>query len=88
MQMKRVNVAVTASIDVDGIIVPHKIFWRDGREWEIKRVLHTCRSADGDFVGTRYTILIGETERYLYRDYTIWYVLLPEEEVERCGNAG
>ena len=89
MRVKRVNVAVSASIDADGVIILHKIYWRDNREWNIRRVLHTCQSADGEFAGTRYTVLIGNAERYLYRDNTTWYVLVDdEEEPEHHENAG
>ena len=78
--MKRVNVSVSARIEKDGVTIPLSVRWHDGRQWPVERVLHTCHSPDGEFAGTRYTVLIGGMEKYLYRNYTTWYVLVPEEE--------
>lgn len=72
--MNRVNVSVSEVKDADGNIRPKVLRWHDGREWLIDRVLHICRSADGDYVGTRYTVLIAGMEKYLYRDGKQWYV--------------
>lgn len=81
--MKRVNVSGEVLIEPDGVIVPRVIRWYDGREWKVDRILHTCRSPDGEFTGTRYTVLIGGTEKYLYRDNTTWYVLVPDGEEQQ-----
>ena len=64
--MNKVSVAVSCRIDTDGNVQPLCIKWKDGRQWEIERVLHTCRSPDQSFEGVRYTILIGGVEKYLY----------------------
>lgn len=50
-----------------------------GRELEIERVVHSCRSADGEYSGTRYTVVINGEEKFLYRDGIGWYVSLKEE---------
>lgn len=78
--MNRVSITVNCSVDQDGIIVPHLVYWGDGRRWEIERVLHTCRSPDLSFSGIRYTVLIGGAEKYLYREGSCWYVNAPPQE--------
>ena len=75
--MGRVGVTVFCQIDADGILTPLSIEWKDGRVWEIERVLHTCRSPDFSFSGIRYTVLIGGAEKYLHLDDTCWYVNTP-----------
>lgn len=77
LPMNQVGIAVNCSVDTDGIMVPLKVRWQDGRVWEIQRVLHTCRSPDLSFSGVRYTVLIEGAEKYLYRDDTRWYVDAP-----------
>ena len=72
-----VNVTVTYQVDDNGNIFPLSITWKDGRSWNIQRVLHTCQSPDMSFKGIRYTILIDGEEKYLYRDNLHWYVLVP-----------
>ena len=58
----------------DGAVVPRSITWRDGRKWNIDRVVHSCASYIGEFEGIRYTIIIGSAEKYLYRLGSQWYV--------------
>ena len=58
----------------NGRYIPRSILWEDGRLWKIDRVLHACRSIDGEYKGTRYTVIIGTSEKYLYRDGDTWYV--------------
>lgn len=72
--MNKIAVAVNCTVDSDGNIWPHSIKWKDGRRWDIERVLHTCRSPDLSFEGIRYTVLIGGTEKYLYQNDMRWYV--------------
>lgn len=75
--MNRVSVVVRCSITEDGILSPQKIVWSDGRVWKVERVLHTCRSPDSSFEGTRYTVLIGGVQKYLYYTGSEWYVYTP-----------
>jgi len=72
--VKKVAVSINCTIDADGNIQPNSIKWKDGRRWEIDRVLHTCRSPDSSFDGIRYTVLIGGVEKYLYQSDSHWYV--------------
>ena len=72
--MKRTFVRVECLHLEDGVAVPQKVFWRDGREWEIKRVVHSCTSMDGQFEGSRYTVIIGSAEKYIYQLGSRWYV--------------
>ncbi len=57
--MEKVYVSVESITYADGSIVPLKIFWNDGRTWDIKRVIHMAEPVDDEFEGIRYTILIG-----------------------------
>ena len=75
--MREVNVQVQFQVDKEGNTLPLQIKWSDGRVWEIGRVLHTCRSPDLSYSGIRYTVLIGNVEKYLYQDNRRWYVLIP-----------
>lgn len=40
--MNKYYVNVEVFTDADGVIIPTKILWDDGRQWDIKKVLHTC----------------------------------------------
>ena len=79
--MKKVFVKVDYQILAGGAVRPLRIYWRDGRIWDIKKTLHICTSED-DFSGTRYTVLIGSAEKYLYRIGSKWYVELMCSEVD------
>lgn len=72
--MKKTFVNVVSHLREDGAVVPKSITWRDGRKWNIDRVVHTCASYNGEFEGIRYTIIIGSAEKYLYRLGSTWYV--------------
>lgn len=73
--MNKVYVAVKCRWDGGSDPYPLRITWKDGRSWDIQRLLHTCRAPDGSFDGTRYTVLINGLEKYLYRDGQGWYVV-------------
>ena len=72
--MQKVFLTVQCSCDPDGVIIPTRIRWADGRCWKINKVLHTCTASHHEFKGIRYTIIIGSAEKYLYRDGQQWYV--------------
>ena len=72
--MQKVYVSVICKCDKEGVTLPIRICWDDGRSWNIKRVLHACTAAHHEFEGIRYTILIGSAEKYLYRTGSQWYV--------------
>ena len=72
--MGKVYVSVESITYADGSIVPLKIFWDDGRTWDIKRVIHMAEPVNNEFEGIRYTILIGSAVKNIYRLGASWYV--------------
>lgn len=75
--MNRRNIDVIYRQTGGGRIIPVSLRWKDSAH-EIEKVLHACRSVDGSFTGTRYTVVIDGEEKYLYRDGDEWYVDLIE----------
>ena len=75
--MNRKNVDVIYRQTSSGRYIPESLRWKNSVH-EIERVLHTCRSVDGSFAGTRYTVVIDGEEKYLSRDGDEWYVDLLE----------
>ena len=78
--MNKVYVQVDSERLESGEVVPLTISWQDGRIWNgriwnIDRVIHSCRSLDGEFEGIRYTVIIGSAEKYIYRAGHAWYVM-------------
>lgn len=73
--MKKVYVMVDCERQMDGSLKPAVIHWSDGRSWRVKKTLHVSMPANGEFAGVRYTIVIGNVERYLYKDAAGWYVI-------------
>lgn len=37
LPMNRIGIAVNCSVDRDGIIIPHLVYWDDGRRWTVER---------------------------------------------------
>ncbi|NCB65202.1 hypothetical protein [Anaerotruncus rubiinfantis] len=72
--MPKHYVEVDCRFDKDGILIPKRINWDDGRKWEIAKVLHTCDAPQHNHEGIRYTIKIGRAEKFLYREGSRWYV--------------
>lgn len=72
--MGKVYVSVESITYADGSIVPLKIFWDDGRTWDIKRVIHMAEPVNNEFEGIRYTILIDSAVKNIYRLGASWYV--------------
>lgn len=72
----RKNVTVLARMIENGNIIPVEIVWEDGRVFKIDRVLDKRKTAStkGGGAGLRYTIRIGEHERYLFLDEYIWFI--------------
>lgn len=73
--MKRTDITVRSTQTEGGAPIPAVIQWPDGRSWNITRVIHICASAEGEYPGVRYTVMIGKREKYLYRDAAGWYVM-------------
>lgn len=76
--MEKVYVSVESITYAAGSIVPLKIFWDDGRTWNIKRVIHMAEPVNNEFEGIRYTILIGSAVKNIYRLGSSWYVYTSE----------
>lgn len=72
--MQKRYITVESITDSDGVVMPVRIIWDDGRCWAIKKVLHTCTASHREFEGIRYTVKIGSAEKYIYRDGLRWYV--------------
>ena len=47
--MRKQYIDVECRIDRDGVICPVKVFWDDGRSWDVKKVLHTCTASYNEF---------------------------------------
>ena len=72
--MNKTYVQVDNYRSESGEILPVTVAWKDGRVLNIDRVIHSCVSFDGEYEGTRYTVIAGGEERYIYRIGHIWYV--------------
>ena len=69
MEMKiKVYVAVRASFDDEGTLIPTSITWEDGREFEIDRVTDIRQAAamKAGGQGDRYTVWINGQQSYLF----------------------
>lgn len=69
-------VEVNADHDIDGNIVPRLISFTDGTAFKVKEVRKVAKVATLSALPTtsRYTIVIGEKETFLYEDGGKWYV--------------
>lgn len=79
--MEKVYVNVDYQVLVGGAITPVRIYWHDGRAFDIRKTPHCCTSED-EYEGIRYTVLIGSAEKYLYRIGGKWYVEPIQTEVD------
>ena len=75
--MSKTYVTVDYEVGPGSAFRPKKIYWPDGKSWEITRTLIACESAAGEFEGIRYTVVIGSAQKYLYKDGDGWYVMSP-----------
>lgn len=73
--MKKELITVEADRQPDGLLLPKAVLWKDGRRFEISRVLFYSASPTGEYEGIRYTVMIGSTEKYIYRVNHKWYVM-------------
>ncbi len=64
----RVYVPVDVEFRADGVMLPRKITWEDGREYEIDRVTDIRQAAAmrAGGQGDRYTIMVGGKQSYLF----------------------
>ncbi|OUO88022.1 hypothetical protein B5F40_12815 [Gordonibacter sp. An230] len=85
MAFKKTYVEVTARIDEDGRITPLSVRWRDGRVFEIDRVVDVVRRTSQHVGGTgvRYVVSIQGREKKLFFEDPRWFV---EEVVASDGS--
>ena len=69
-------VSVTARFDCDGNLIPVAIHWRDGRYFEIEKVLDIKYAASVKEGGAdiRYSCRIAGQRRYLFLEENRWFV--------------
>ncbi len=92
MKYRKTYVDVVARIDEDGKVTPLSIRWRDGRVFEIDRVIDVIRRASTRVGGTglRYTVSVNGREKYLFFEDPRWFVeeVVPEDSEGAAGGAG
>ncbi len=69
-------VSVTARFDTDGNLLPLTLHWKDGRSFEIDRILDIryAASLKAGGAGIRYSCRIAGKERYLFLEENRWFV--------------
>ena len=76
---RRAYVGVYTYTDEQGRVIPLRIHWEDGREWEIDRVIEmrpaAARKAGG--AGMRYLVRIGGHRRELFCVDGRWFTEVP-----------
>jgi len=70
MNPQRVYVELRVNFGADGNMSPVEIKWKDGRVFEIDRVLDVRRAAsDAGSMGIRYTVrIMGQVRRLFFED--------------------
>ncbi|MDD6251984.1 MAG: hypothetical protein ACI4HJ_00915 [Ruminococcus sp.] len=69
-------VSVTARFDSDGNLLPITLHWKDGRNFDIDRVLDIryAASLKAGGAGIRYSCRIAGQNRYLFLEENRWFV--------------
>ena len=69
-------VSVTARFDSDGNLLPITLHWKDGRSFDIDRILDIryAASLKAGGAGVRYSCRIAGKQRYLFLDNNRWFV--------------
>ncbi len=75
MDNKRI-ISVDSFVDDTGRNIPTCIHWTNGTLYVIRRILHTCVSAENEFEGICYTVQIGNKQKNIYYSNGDWYILL------------
>lgn len=73
-ERKRQYVLIDTAKTVSGIEVPNKIYWFDGRCFEvdsIEQIKPLPKAKDGT---TLFTVVIAGRRKSVYKDYRGWYV--------------
>ena len=73
-------VEVISDTSEDGTITPLTIIWKDGRRFDIDKVIgrRQAYSFEAGGGGMRYTIRVGKTETYLFHENPKWFVAAKE----------
>ncbi|MBS4961081.1 MAG: hypothetical protein KHZ62_09770 [Clostridiales bacterium] len=76
MECRKIFVEVEALFDIEGKMIPLKLRWKDGRCYEVEKVLDIRRAASlkAGGQGMRYTCRMKGKERFLFFDETRWFV--------------
>lgn len=78
----RQYVIVHTSKTVSGVEVPGRIYWLDGRCFEVDSVVYIKplpKSQDG---ATCFTVVVNNRRTFIYKDYRGWYVY-PKEKITK-----
>ena len=73
--MKKVYVVVDSEQDSNGNIRPQKIHWKDGRIWNITRVLLMFKTNVNNQPVIQYNVLIHGQQKQLYKEKDKWFVI-------------
>jgi len=70
MHMQRIYIEVRVRFSADGDMAPVQIKWKDGRAFEIDKILDVRRAAsEAGSMGVRYTVkIMGETRFLFFED--------------------
>ena len=73
---RRAYVKVVVEYDADGKVRPLSVEWKDGRRFDVDRLLDVRRAAatKAGGQGMRYTVRIMGRETYLFEDEGRWFV--------------
>ena len=77
---KRQYLLVDTAKTMSGIEIPQRVYWFDGRCWEIESVnmiMPVPKSKDGT---TRFSVVINKRKAEIYKDFRGWYVY-PKESI-------
>jgi hypothetical protein len=74
--MKKVFIEVVCKFDIIGNVIPLKIAWPDGREYEVDKVNEFTRAAAPQIggIGIRYSVRIMNKETFIWREGDQWYM--------------
>ena len=69
-------ISVTARFDPDGNLLPMKIHWKDGRSFDIDKILDIryAASLKAGGAGIRYSCRIMGQQKYLFLEDNRWFV--------------
>lgn len=69
-------ISVTARFDPDGNLLPLKIHWKDGRSFDIDKILDIryAASLKAGGAGLRYSCRILGKQKYLFLEANRWFV--------------